>query len=284
MCVFQALHRIRASSPVQKRTGATVVMALVAVLACCTVASAQTNWSIEGTLPSYGEYNGPPPGALVNPMPYAVFIPVPPPPPAPWNLPFAPLNPALGGSAVDTDGNPLTGGPTVPAMIHSDGLTVEMSTVMGMFVTSFSAGGGPLLPGTISGVGYDSIADIIWLTDGTLCLATALPPAPGVIPPVVVPPFPLPLPAGVPASGLDWDPFTGTLWFCDTAGLVTNCLVGGAPLVTFPAGPLLPGVPMGLCIDKTNGNVQVTDGMLVAEFLPGGAPAAAGAFDRRRRR
>ncbi|MFH2001050.1 MAG: hypothetical protein ABIK28_15315 [Planctomycetota bacterium] len=250
---------------------------LLAGLLLCPMLHAQTNWAVEGGLPSYGEFNNPPPGAMTNPMPYSMFLPAGPPPPIPGNLPFPPMAPLFGGSAVDNNGNILSGGPMFPVMIHSDGLTVEIVTTAGAYVSSYAAGGGAILPGTISGVGCDSLLDITWLTDGALCAGVGLPPAPGVPPPMMVPPFPLPLLAGVLASGLDWDPFTGTLWFCDMAGMVTNCMVGGAFLLTFPAAPLA-GPLMGLTVNTTNGNIQVTDGLMVAEFLPAGPLAPPGAF------
>jgi len=95
-----------------------------------------------------------------------------------------------------------------------------------------------------------------------------LPPAPGVIPPVIIPPFPLPLTGG-PASGLGWDPFTGTLWFCDPGGMINNCMIGGQPLFAFPV-MAIPPLLMGLTVNLTNGNIQVTDGIMCAEHMPNG--------------
>lgn len=251
---------------------------ILAALLLCPILQAQTGWSVEGGMPSYGEFNNPPPGAMTNPQPYAIFPAIIPPPPGVPVLPFPPNVPGQGGSAVDNDGNILSGGPVMPVMVHTDGLNVELTTTAGFYLSSFPAGGGALLPGLISGVGYDSPADIIWLTDGTLCIGVGLPPAPGMIPPIIVPIFPLPLMGGAPASGLSWDPMTATLWFCDTMGMVTNCAIGGGPMASFPVSPPLAPVLMGLTVNTTNGNIQVTDGAMVAEFFPAGPLAPPGAF------
>ena len=260
-----------------KRIRPFIFAGILTALLLCPALEAQTDWAVEGGMPSYGEFNSPPPGAMTNPQPYAI-IPAAVPPAAPGLVPFPPMLPGQGGSAVDNDGNPLSGGPPAPVMVHCDGLIVELATTGGAFLSSFPAGGGPLLPGMISGVAYDNPADIIWLTDGMFCMGVGLPPAPGAIPPIIVPMFPLPLVGGVAASGLAWDPFTGTLWFCDPLGMVTNCLVGGGPLITFPASPPLAPVLMGITVNNTNGNIQVTDGAMVAEFMPGGGLVPPGAF------
>ncbi|MHC4946610.1 MAG: hypothetical protein ACYTG7_26680 [Planctomycetota bacterium] len=267
---------IKRLSSIKGMSGGAAIVAL-ALLVLCPCVLGQTNWSVEGGIPAYGEFNMPPALALTNPMPYIVFPAPPPIPPMPPMAPFPVMVPQFGGSAVDNDGNPLSGGPAVPAMIHSDGTVVEVSDpATGLFITSFVVPG-PFLPGPVSGIGYDSIGDIIWLTDGVMCTGLALPVAPGALPVVVVPPFPLPLAAGALASGLGWDSWTGTLWFCEDIGNVTNCAIGGALLVTFPAvGLALP--LMGLDTNSTNGNVQVTDGFTVAEYMPGGALAPPGAF------
>ncbi|MEW6490870.1 MAG: hypothetical protein AB1578_23530 [Thermodesulfobacteriota bacterium] len=240
-------------------------------------ALAQTHWSIEGTMPSYGESNSPPPLCPLVPPPYLINFPPIPPAGCPVNLPFAPLV-GLGGSAVDNDGNVLSGGPATPAFVHSDGFTLEMTSYAGLYIVSGPVPLGYVFPGPISGLGYDSAGDIVWVTDGTMAagLSMLVPVCP--VPAVVVPPFPILSPAGAPQWGLDWDPCTGTLWACDLAGNVSQYAIGGALLFTFNVVPFFPPLLTGLAVNATNGNIQVTDGIMVGEFLPVGVPAPAGPF------
>ncbi|MEW6741506.1 MAG: hypothetical protein AB1486_02005 [Planctomycetota bacterium] len=254
----------------------TLLSAIVILAALCgSSASAQTNWAIEGTVPSYGEFNAPAP-CPTAPLPYNVNPSPTPSPGCPGNVPFPPNQCRLGGSAVDNDGNPFSGGPSVPAMVHTDGFTIEMTDYAGSFILSMPVVPGSILPaGPISGLGYDSKADIIWITDGLFAAGVGLTPCGA--PPVIFPAFILPLVGGTTAGGLGWDPCTGTLWFSECGGMIVNCTVGGALLSSFAAIPL--GVPVtGLDVNTTNGNIQATDGVLVAEFTSTGVLAAPGAF------
>jgi hypothetical protein len=219
-----------------------------------------------------GEYNSPPAACMPGALPYAIIIP-------PTLGPFPPGTGAFGGSAVDNDGNPFSG-PGNPAFLHTDGFMVDMTITGGGFVLTMPVGGGPILPGPISGLGYDDLGDIVWVTDGALCAGVGL--ANGVPPPIIVPPFPLPLGGGF-ASGVDWDPCTGTIWFCEFgSGLVTNCTVGGGVVIfsfaaVGPLAPTLTGLEMNTAVPGI-ANIQVTDSFMVAEFTPGGLLAAPGPF------
>jgi hypothetical protein len=236
------------------------------------VVEAQTFFSIEGTAASTGQYNMPPPpcgGVLVPPIFPVGGLPCP---------PVAPFPPAacLGGTSVDQDGNPLSGGPGFPVVVNSDGIMLEMMTPAGAPLGSAPVGAGAVLPGLVSGVGCDSLFDIYYITDGFFVAGVGVPPAGAVCgpPPVIVPPFPLVI-AGGPACGLAYDPCTATLWTCDAGGFVTNYTLAGAALVTFPVPVLAPPLT-GISVNLTNGNVQVTDGFMLAEYTPAGllAPPA----------
>jgi hypothetical protein len=242
----------------------------------------QTTWAIEGVKPSYGEFNAPPiPCALLLP-PYAV-IPSPLPPlGCPTNMPFPSSVCEFAGSAFDNNGNAFSGGVPFPAMIHSDGITIEMTdAATGAYLGSMAIGGGALFPGILSGIGYDSLLDIIYVTDGLFMAGIGMVPCavPPLTPPIFVPPVPLPVTPGSRATGLDWDPCTGTLWFCECpSGLVKNCTLTGGLIASFPVSPFLMTTLSGLDVNVTNGNLQVTDGMGLAEFTPAGILAAPGAF------
>ncbi len=239
-------------------------------------AFAQTTWSVEGSNPSYGEYNAADPLCLPGGLPYAIFLPPVPPPGCPPMGSFPPGECRIGGTAFDDDGNVVSGGTAFPAMLHSDGKIVEMTDpATGAFILDMCVGGF-VVPGTVSGLGYDSANDICWVTDGLYCAGVSL--ANCAIPPTVVGPFMLPLVGGAPASGLDWDPCTGTLWFCDCAGHVVNCDTAGT-LISFFSTQLPGGIEFtGLDVNVTNGNIQLTEGATVGEFTPAGPLAAPGAF------
>ncbi|MFO0981330.1 MAG: hypothetical protein U1E76_06165 [Planctomycetota bacterium] len=258
--------------PIGRRTALVGLL----TLAVTSVTLAQTNWSIEGSKPSYGEYNAP--ACLVAPPPpYAVN-----PPPVPGGgCPtfgmFPPLSCRGGGTGVDNNGNFLSGGPAFPVVINTDGFTITMSTPAGAYVNSWPVPPGAILPGPISGLDYNSATDVIWISDGFFCAGLGL--VPGCpIPPIAFPPFPIPSCSGAPTCGLGYSPCTGTLWSCDVAGVVTNFTTAGGFLSCFLASPPLAPILTGLTVNSTNGNIQVTDGFLVAEFTPAGALAVPGAF------
>jgi hypothetical protein len=258
--------------------GFTIFMLLI----CGPWAFCQTDWAVEGSGPMFGEFNSP----LCPPytMPINLFT-----APAPM-LGCPPLIPFqyscdLGGSASDNDGNPLSGGPAFPAMLHTDGKTVEMvDAATGAFLGSWNVGG-VFLPGPICGLGYDSTADIIWATDGGYFIGLNLPPSCTAPPTVFSGPTPVPLIYGGWATGLDWDPCSGTLWYCDCVGAVVNMTTGGVPISGFLTGPALPAQLMGLTVNTaavpvagSSPHLQVTNGTDVAEFTASGVLASTGPF------
>ncbi len=103
-------------------------------------------------------------------------------------------------------------------------------------------GGGP-----VTGIAIAPGAGILYLV-GVPGIVVGCAPVPGM--PILVPPFPIPLPP--PITGLEWDGPTGSLYAVNGPGITINFLVGGAPL----APPLLPPIvlpmPAGdVAIDKT---------------------------------
>ncbi|MFO0980270.1 MAG: hypothetical protein U1E76_00765 [Planctomycetota bacterium] len=145
------------------------------LLATAAVTLGQTNWSIEGTIPSYGEYNAPA-CVVAPPPPYAVNPPPVPGGGCPTLLPFPPLSCRGGGTGVDNNGNFLSGGAAFPVIVNTDGFTITMSTPAGAYVNSWPVPPGAILPGLITGLDYNSAADIIWITDGLLCAGLGLAP------------------------------------------------------------------------------------------------------------
>lgn len=264
------------------------VFCVVFCLLFAPLATSQTNWSVEGSVPLFGEFNSPPPLCPTAGPLYTLFTG---PPALPGCIPLFPFpfTCDLGGSAFDNDGNFLSGGTAFPAMLHTDGRVVEMvDAATGGYLMSWIIGGGVILPGPINGLGYDSPADVIWVTDGFFCAGVGLSPSCTAPPPIIVPPFMLPTPAAgfAPATGIDWDPCTGTLWYSDCGGMVHNCTTAGVLITSFFAiAPGLTPLLMGLTVNTatvpiagSSPNVQVTDGFTFAEFTPAGALAPAGPF------
>jgi hypothetical protein len=101
--------------------------------------------------------------------------------------------------------------------------------------------------GVASGLAVNPAAGMVWLAGpaGFVIGVGAIPAMP-----ILVPPFPIPLPA--PLTGLEWDGATGTLWAVNAAGVAFNFFPGGAP-----AGPpvvpafVLPAPAQDVAIDKT---------------------------------
>ena len=221
--------------------------------------------------PLVGQFTGPPFGPCLYP-----------------NGPLVAAFPALGG--------PCPGlGPVVPPLgdvaddpigdlvFVSDGLVIAGYTALGMFLGSYPS------PVMLTGMGYDALAGLLWVTDG-FAYAALPPPLACMVapPPPVIGPFPVPFGVGLfgaPINDIDWDASTGSLWACDGAGVVGNFLPGPVPLPGpfgwFPVVPgaclpLVPGLD-GIVVDATMpgaGVFYVTDGMSVAHMLPGGALAA----------
>lgn len=157
-----------------------------------------------------------------------------------------------------------------------------MGTPVTGFVPAPFGSGAPL-----TGLGMDSAAGLLWMTEGLFAQALIPPPPPGcpAAGVVAVPPFPLPLPIpGSLATDIEWNPVTGTLWICDTAGMVTEVVIGGAmgPFGTWPAAagmcglaPPLQGIAIDTVATAVTGlpTIYVTDGFMIDYQVPGGAPA-----------
>ncbi|MHC5210428.1 MAG: hypothetical protein ACYTG2_06910 [Planctomycetota bacterium] len=171
--------------------------------------------------------------------------------------------------------------------IALDKVTGTVFVTDGVVVGEYAVGGSPPLlpPGTpinawfppptappmapLSGMGYDSAAGILWVTDGAL-IAGFGPSVPGscVSPPVLIPPFPHGVPGAAFLTDVDWDPSSGTLWASDLAtspsgssGTVWNILVGGG---------LGPGGVFGLGFLPSNGFPPL--GVAYDTATPGGPP------------
>ncbi|MFT7616764.1 MAG: hypothetical protein ACI97A_000393 [Planctomycetota bacterium] len=202
---------------------------------------------------------------------------------------------------------PLSGGMTIDQVTStiyaSDGFTIttDINPRYFPFVAVVPFPGPPapapaiVTGGPITGMAIDTVAGILWMTDG-FGLAGFAPVAPY---PMIVPPVPLPFVAPFTGglSGLDWEPSSGTFWACDPTGGIYHFFLGGAPIgpqpVTFvpAAGPL-----GGLAVNRANGagsigipfcstqapgfHINVTDGFMIYDALAPGSfipnPASSG--------
>jgi hypothetical protein len=158
----------------------------------------------------------------------------------------------------------------------------------------------PSFMGPLTGMGIDSSGGtvtpagtpVIWVTDGVVI--TGLVQAAGCSPPTVVSgPF---LPAVGGPSGtitdVSWDPLSGTLWLCDSFGLVHNIFIGGGPASpSFLATGGVCGLAtplVGIAFDTATQaspplpagtrRLYVTDGSNVAYLTGTGAAAGGQAF------
>ena len=155
----------------------------------------------------------------------------------------------------------------------------------------------PTFMGGLTGMGMDSAGGtftplgtpVLWVTDGFL-ITGLIPSAPGSCTPfgVAVGPFFHGVAGIATLTDVSWDPTNGTLWCPDTAGAVTNILVGGGlgpggSTVVVPGSCGLLTAPLtGLSLDTATpcaitGTAQayyVTDGFFVDYLDITGAPAA----------
>jgi hypothetical protein len=181
-----------------------------------------------------------------------------------------------GGIAIDQEAK------LVYATDGSSFLTQDAHAVYGAVATAPMA----TLPltgwagGDITGLAVSSAPGILYICDGFTCqLRSKTHPYP-----VLAPAFPMPPFAGVPgATGLDYDPATGTLWACNVDGATIEFTTGGALIGAHPAPPV-PGIgPVrGIAINTTAGpfalpplpgqtpgfHVCLTDGSKVYDALP----------------
>ncbi len=232
------------------------------------VSSAQSLWAVNGPTATMGRFNGGPAGPCAYPAgpvlgfgPYA---------PAFFGCPTAgPVaGPAIGDIALDR---------TTDTLWVTDGVVVTNYTRAGVVLNSKPA---PILTGApITGLGFGMLAvgPVLWVTDGIMAAAVALPTAMCAPFVFVVPPFPLPAPAMGAATDIDFDPTSGTLFVSTMAGFVENVLIGGG---VGPFGVFVPAcgaaAPLvGIAVDtSTCGTLFVTTGPLVMHVGFAGAPAA----------
>ncbi len=241
--------------------------AALALLALPSFASAQSLWASNGPTATMGRFNGGPAGPCAFPagpvlgvVPYApVFFACPTAGPVP--------GPVIGDIALAR---------ATDTLWVTDGVMITNLTRAGAVISSKPA---PILAGPpITGLGYGAMAagPVLWVTDGIMAAAVAIPGAPCMPFVFVVPPFPLPMPAAGAATDIDYDPMSGTLFVSTVAGLVVNVVIGGplGPFGVFPA-PCLAPLQVGIAVDtSTCGTLFVTDGVMVAHIMFGGAPAA----------
>jgi len=246
-----------------------------ALVGAASFASAQTLYGISAGAVGTSivtELVGPPGGACAYPTPvglppFATFVPFG--CPTVGGLPIAGI---LGDVAHDlvTDMVWATDGPTVTGWY----------TPAGLPASSFPT---PPPLGLLTGLGCNSAAGLLWMTDGVFVMATFLP-APGCAPPpIAVPPFPTLSPG--PLTDIEWDPSSGTLFGCDALGFVTNMTPAGAlgPFGIFPVPACAPAlVPplQGLAVDTATPSILgppltllITDGITINKVAVPGAIA-----------
>lgn len=128
------------------------------------------------------------------------------------------------------------------------------------------------LPGPMKGLGCDSTGSTIRLfaTDGMDAVGFFGPA--GCFGAGFSVAFPGTIPAASPglATDIDYDPFTDTLWSCDSAGWVTNFgVTSGGFISDFFVAPGLEGI----AVDDATGNLLISDGTTVTAYTPAGALA-----------
>jgi len=221
--------------------------------------------ALEIQTPPAGPCAYPSGGPLVGAFPTAAILPC----PFPGVTPPA-LVP-LGDVAFDK---------TTDTVWVTDGFVIGSYTMAGVPLSGFAMPPGAVLPGPLTGLGYDPVAGMLWITDGAFMAAIVPPPPPGCALPLAVA---LPVPVAAPATDIEWDPITGTLWVCDAGGIVTNVTPGGliGPLGAFAAG--VAGCPLaaplqGIAVDTTApATLYVTDGIMISRMVvpAAGVPAPA---------
>jgi hypothetical protein len=250
------------------------VFSLLGVALLAGLAGAQTLYEHDafGTL-SWDEFTGPPAacgyptGPLLASFPYQQAA------------PCVSLNPVPPGSNFgDVTDNMIadrvyvTDGKSVAEFNAATGLQTNVMPVAGVFGT------GPLV-----GLGFNSLANILWITDGVVIMGVT-PSAPGscAAPALAVPPF---LHVG-PALATDvtWVPSVGLVVACDGGGFVTGYTPAGAIAIPpyFATGICgMAGTALqGIAADTSTGCsgaapvISISNGLTVARtFLFGGGAA-----------
>jgi hypothetical protein len=185
---------------------------------------------------------------------------------APCNYPFGPLNSFVGynSSWYCPEMNTIPAAPSTIGDIASNRLANTYWVTDGTMVGEFDGSGfierifqvtpGQFVAGQITGMGYDSAADVLWITDG----ATAA----GIQPPVA-PAFPTcPGPGVIQIGPIPLSPTPGST--------VTDIATAASPCA-------LTNDLQGLAIDtaaQTSGVMYVTDGSTVYYLEAPGTPAS----------
>lgn len=159
----------------------------------------------------------------------------------------------------------------------TDGATITSYSPAGVPLNSFPV---PFPLGPLTGLGFNSAAGALVMTDGVLIMGAAAV-APGCGAPALGAFFPSP--SAFPLTDIEWDPASGTFFGCDSMGFVTNIAPGGGigPFGVFPVvGLCAPGLGpklQGLAVDTTTLGppvLYVTDGFKINRISPPGVVAA----------
>ncbi len=262
-----------------KRSHSPILAGLALGLALAPLADAQTVYGVTNNPDIYlTEWAGPPSGPCLYPNGdvlnvFGVNIPFFCPTVNP--LPHPPATP-LGDVAIDKhkDIAYVTDGVVLSAHEATTGVPLFGIQIAGIY-----------MPGPLTGLGFDTAAQTVWITDGQFVAEIAVPSC-GVPGPLLTGPFLTPSPGRL--LDLDWDPTTGTLYGVDDMGFLTNITtIGGigatgvAPIAPTACLNALGTMVTGIAVDTGTGNavnpglaLYATDGFNVFYLDPFGGPAA----------
>ena len=161
----------------------------------------------------------------------------------------------------------------------SDGKNIGEYTAAGALLNVMSVG--TLGIGAVTGLGFDTMAGRLWVSDGAMIYAMT-PSAPGsCLPPVINSSF---VPVGLGfVTDVSWHSPTGVLYACDVAGMIAGYTAVGV-LVAGPWPQAASGCPLplplvGIAADTSSAcpggatRLWVTNGTNVDYQFVGGAPA-----------
>jgi hypothetical protein len=246
---------------------------VVSVLAALVAPTAgQSLYTVDGPGGTWDEITGPPDPALCN-YPNGPLL---------GTFPFV-----VGGLCPA----PATF-PPPPASLLGDIAIDRVNDVVyitdGQMIGVYSAGNGFMLNSMpaaplagLTGLGFDSIAGILWMTDGNLIAAAIPSPVGSCLPPTPVGPvFPPAFPFGF-MTDIAWESASGILFVCDANGQVAGMLPGGGPaILPWLAGKFCPGMTptlTGLDFDEGGAGggagaaqLYITDGFMIGIEPVGG--------------
>jgi hypothetical protein len=237
-------------------------------------ASAQSLYGVDGAGATAMELTGPstlpcgyPNGPVLFSWPYIQLAPCPP------MQPYPTLPPNVLGD--------ITTNRKSDTAFVSDGKNIGEFTSTGVELNVMSVG--TLGISAVTGLGYDTMAGRLWVSDGNMIYAMT-PSAPGsCLPPVITSSF---APAGLGfVTDVSWHSPTSVLYACDVAGRIAGytaagVLVAGPWLASASGCPL--GLPLvGIAADTSSAcpggltRLYVTDGFTVDYQFVGGIPGPA---------